>query len=139
MSLSLYLYFQGQCRDAFDHYMTVFEGEQICRQLYSDGPSEIFGNDQPDWIMHTTIKIGDTMLMGSDRSSSCEDRAGDNFAITYKPSSKDEAERLFPVLAEGGTITMPLQETFWGSYYGLCTDRFGIHWMFNCPLTPDGG
>ena len=137
MSLSIYLYFKGQCREAFDHYKSIFGAEEICRQLYSEGPSDMFGQEPGDQIMHTTIKIGDTILMGSDRAASCDEpiNPGNNFAINYQPSSTEEADRLFPKLAEGGEMTMPLQETFWGSYYGLCTDRFGVHWMFNCPLT----
>ena len=138
MSLSVYLYFDGQCAAAFDHYKSVFGAEEICRQLFSDGPPEMFVGDQPDLIMHTTIQIGDATLMGSDRASSCKEPVvnGNNFSIAYNPGSKDAADRLFPMLADGGKIKMPLQETFWGSYYGLCTDRFGVHWMFNCPLHP---
>ena len=136
MSLSIYLYFKGRCREAFDHYKSVFAATEICRQFYSEGPPEQFRDAAAEDIMHTTIQIGETMLMGSDRASTCDEAivAGNNFAITYRPSSKTEADELFPKLAEGGEITMPLQETFWGSYYGLCTDKFGIHWMFNCPL-----
>ncbi len=132
MSLSIYLYFEGCCRQAFDHYKSVFEAEEICRQFYSNGPVEMFGNEPADRIMHTTIRIGETKLMGSDRMSTHEPIVpGNNFSVTYHPSSKEEADRLFPILAEGGDITMPLQETSWGSYFGLCTDRFGILWMFN--------
>ena len=136
MALSIYLYFNGRCREAFDHYKAVFEAEEICRQLYSDGPPEMFGEEPADRIMHTSIRIGESILMGSDRVSSCEEPivSGDNFSVSYRPSSKEEADTLFPQLAAGGEITMPLQETFWGSYFGLCIDRFGIHWMFNYPL-----
>lgn len=133
MSLSTYLYFDGQCQAAFDHYLEVFSAEEICRQFYSQGPTEMFGNESPELIMHMTIRIGENILMGSDRAGSCEEELvmGDNFAITYNPPSREVADELFPKLAEGGQITMPLQETFWGSYFGLCTDRFGVHWMFN--------
>lgn len=136
MSLSVYLYFKGCCREAFDHYKSVFDAEEICCQSYSDGPPEMFGEEPADRIMHTTIRIGETNLMGSDRVSTCDEPiiVGNNFSVTYQPSSQEEADRLFPKLAEGGEITMPLQENFWGSYFGLCTDKFGIHWMFNCPL-----
>ncbi|MGI9515960.1 MAG: VOC family protein [Pirellulaceae bacterium] len=146
MSLSVYLYFKGQCREAFEHYKAVFGAEEICRQSYSDGPPEMFGDEPPDLIMHTSIRIGDSILMGSDYAASCDTQinSGDNFAITFSPDSKEQADRLFPRLAAGGEITMPLQKTFWGSYYGLCTDQFGIHWMFNLalastPVSTDAG
>lgn len=136
MSLSIYLYFNGQCGEAFEHYKSVFDAEEICCQRFSEAPTEIFGNEPSGQIMHTTIRIGETNLMGSDRVASVGESfvPGNNFCVSYTPQSTAEADRLFPTLAEGGTITLPLQETFWGSYYGLCTDRFGIHWMFNCPL-----
>ena len=139
MSLSVYLYFPGRCREAFGHYKSVFGAEEICCQLYSEGPKEMFGDQPADQIMHTTIKIGESVLMGSDRVASSKEpfTQGNNFNVTFQPPSKEEADKLFPKLAEGGEITMPLQATFWGSYFGMCTDRFGIHWMFNCPIDPD--
>ena len=139
MSLSVYLYFKGCCQEAFDHYKTVFGAEEICCQHYSDGPPDMFGQEPADRIMHTTIKIGEAVLMGSDRVTTCDEPIvhGNNFSVTYCPSSKEEADRLFPKLAHGGEITLPLQETFWGSYFGLCTDKFGIHWMFNFPMQSD--
>lgn len=136
MPLSIYLYFPGTCGEAFDHYKTVFDAEEICRQFFADGPEDIFGNQPADQIMHTTIRIGDAILMGSDFASNEPLVAGNNVIVAFTPESPEEADRLFPRLAKRGTITMPLQETFWGSYYGLCTDRFGIHWMFNCPSQP---
>ena len=136
MSLSVYLYFDGQCRAAFDHYKSVFDAEEVCCQLFSDGPKEMFGDEPADRIMHTTLNIGESVLMGSDRTTSFDEPlvASKSFSIAYKPESPAEADRIFPLLAEGGEITMPLQQTFWGSYYGMCTDRFGVNWMFNCPL-----
>ena len=137
MPLSMCLYFQGECADAFEHYKHVFEAEETCHQLYADGPPEMCDDNSKDLVMHTTIRIGDAILMGSDRTDSHDKPfvLGNNYCVCFQPSSKEEADRRFPLLAAGGEITMPMQETFWGSYYGLCTDRFGIHWMFNCPLT----
>ena len=136
MTISICLSFDGNCREAFDHYQSVFSAVEICRQTFSDGPPEIFADEPGEQIMHTSIQIGETVLMGSDRGRSQEAPylAGNNFAVSYRPSSKNEADLLFPKLADGGKITLPLHETFWGSYYGLCTDRFGVNWMFNCPL-----
>ncbi len=139
MSLSVYLYFGGQCRDAFDHYVSIFDAEEICRQTFADGPADMFEGQPSDYIMHTSIKIGDTILMGSDRAAPCDTPTvmGNNFSISYRPLSKEDADEKFAKLSTGGQTTMALQETFWGSYFGLCTDKFGIHWMFNYPLDPN--
>ena len=135
MSLSIYLYFEGTCEQAFDHYLSVFDAKEICRQKYGDAPNSMFGSTPPDHIMHTTIQINDAILMGSDRPHDCDGPfiQSNSFAISYRPKSKMEADELFAKLSAGGNINMPLQQTFWGSYYGLCTDRFGVCWMFNLP------
>lgn len=136
MSISVYLYFEGQCGEAFDHYMCIFDAQEICRQTYADGPEGMFPEQTPSQIMHATIKIGDAILMGSDRGTQCDVAAakGNNFSISYRPDSREDADRQFLALSQEGQVTMNLQETFWGSYFGLCTDKFGIQWMFNFPL-----
>ncbi len=135
-SLSVYLFFDGQCREAFEHYKKVFDAEELCVQTFADGPAEMFGNEPQDRIMHTTLRIGETMLMGSDHPENCgtPPTSGRNFSISYRPESQQESDRIFALLADGGTVDMPLQVTFWGSYFGQCTDKFGIQWMFNCPV-----
>ncbi|MEM7455912.1 MAG: VOC family protein [Planctomycetota bacterium] len=137
MSFATYLYFEGNCAAAFDHYLQTFEAAEICRQFYSDGPAELFENARPEWIMHTSIMLGDSTLMGADRVP-CPDSPlveCNNFAVMYKPATIEEAEGRFEKLAVDGTVTMPLQETFWGSYFGMCKDRYGINWIFNCALS----
>ena len=86
--------------------------------------------------MHATISIGDSFLMGSDTASnfSSPPTVGDNFSLSYTPSSREEVDEFFARLSAGGTVTMPLQETFWGSYFGSCTDKFGINWQLNYEL-----
>jgi PhnB protein len=89
MSLSVYLYFNGDCREAFDHYKSVFEAEEVCRQYFADGPADMFGDEPADCIMHTTIRIGETKLMGSDRVAACNEPIvpGNNFSVTYQRPS----------------------------------------------------
>jgi len=58
--------------------------------------------------------------------------AGNNVYIMLEPDTRTETKQLFDALSKGGTITMDLKVMFWGDYYGTCTDKFGIHWMFNC-------
>ena len=137
MSLSPYLYFDGHCRDAFEFYKSVFGGDFIVMQTYADGPPEMGVPDgEKDKIMHVSLPVGETVLMGSDTVSTFGEPAkpGNSFAISYQPKTKDEANKVFPQLAEGGSVAMELQETFWGSYFGMCKDRFGVHWMVNVDL-----
>ena len=83
--------------------------------------------------MHVSLPIGSGVLMGSDRGSFGPPIVtGNNFSLSVAPDSKEEADSLFAKLSDGGQVTMPMQDMFWGSYYGMCTDKFGINWMINC-------
>ena len=82
--------------------------------------------------MHVSLPISkETVLMGSDAGGEWAPAVtqGNNFAISIEAGSRDEADRLFNGLSAGGTVTMPLGVTFWGSYFGMFTDKFGIGWM----------
>ena len=62
---------------------------------------------------------------------------GNNISINLEPDTKEETKKLFDALAEGGKVTMELQDMFWGAYFGSCTDKFGVQWMFNCAAKPE--
>ena len=83
--------------------------------------------------MHVSLPVGGDVLMGSDTVSTMGEPAkpGNGFAVSVAPDTKEEADRLFPLLAAGGDISMPLADTFWGAYFGMCKDKFGVHWMVN--------
>jgi len=86
-------------------------------------------------VMHVELPIlGGHILMGTDAPESIGFTVtqGNNVYISLEPDTRAETERLFNALSEGGNVEMPLQEMFWGDYYGSCTDKFGIRWMFNC-------
>ena len=137
MPLNVYLTFEDNCREVFDFYRSVFGGEYLIIQTFGDGPSDMgILDSERDRIMHATISIGDSFLMGSDTASnfSSPPTVGDNFSLSYTPSSREEVDEFFARLSAGGTVTMPLQETFWGSYFGSCTDKFGINWQLNYEL-----
>jgi PhnB protein len=136
-TVNVYLTFNGNCREAFDFYKSVFGGEYPYIGTFGEMPpaegQEVKEEDR-DRIMHVTLPISqETLLMGSDSGS---DRAaqlvmGNNFSVSINAESREEAERLFGRLSAGGKITMPLSDTFWGAYFGMLTDRFGINWMVN--------
>ncbi len=134
MKLNTYLYFDGQCAEAFDFYKSVFGGEYAVMQTFGDGPPEMGVSDaEKSRIMHVSLPIGGDVLMGSDTVSSHGEPAkpASSFAISVAPDSKEQADRIFPLLAEGGGVSMPLADTFWGAYFGMCKDQFGVHWMVN--------
>ncbi len=137
MSLNIYLFFPGNCAEAFDLYRSVFGGEFLMSSTYAEGPPDMgAGEEDKDKIMHISYPIGDSVLMGSDACASWGDvkPAGGSFAISYSPATREEADEVFDRLLQGGEVQMPMQETFWGSYFGQGRDRFGVGWMINVDL-----
>ena len=140
MTLDPYLTFDKNCREAFEFYRSVFRGEFMTLQTFGDGPPNMGVPDRErDLIMHVSLPIGSSLLMGSDTSSAFGQPpvVGENFAISISPNSKDEADRLFTCLSENGQPLMPMADMFWGSYFGMCVDKFGIRWQINFEY-PDG-
>ena len=138
MSLNIYLTFDGSCEEAFDYYKSVFGGEFVVKQRFSDGPPEMQGvaKGEENRIMHVSLPVGASVLMGSDTASGHAGPVviGNNFSVSFTPKTRGEADAAFAKLKDGGKETMPMQETFWGSYFGMCTDRFGVQWMINMDL-----
>jgi PhnB protein len=137
-TVNVYLTFDGNCEEAFLFYQSVFGGEFPYIGKFNEMPpsedcapmSEEDGNK----IMHVTLPISaETCLMGSDTAGewSASFKQGNNYAVSINASSKDEADKLFNGLSAGGQVTMPMNQTFWGAYFGMFTDKFGIHWMVN--------
>jgi PhnB protein len=132
MSLDPYLYFDGDCRAAFDFYKSVFGGEFEPLMTYGDGPEGMpVPEGAEDRIMHVSLPIGSSVLMGSDAMDASGHIVGTNIHVSHGPASREACDREFAALAKGGTITMPLADQFWGAYFGNLTDKFGINWMFN--------
>ena len=136
-SVNIYLTFDGNCEEAFEFYKSVFGGEFPYVGRYKDmPPSEEAGKTVSDKdaekIMHMSLPISkETMLMGSDTGGEWASsfKQGNNFAISVNAESRDEADKVFNELSKGGQVTMPLNKTFWGDYFGMWTDKFGINWM----------
>jgi PhnB protein len=127
----LNLSFDGHCEAAFHFYERCLNAKIIFILKWGDSP--MAEEAPPEWknkIFHATLVVGDTRLQGSDPAPGSYE-APRGFAVTLSPSEGD-AERLFGELAEGGTVRMPLQETFWAFRFGVLTDRFGIPWVINC-------
>lgn len=130
-----YLNFPGNCEDAFNFYRSVFGGKfgyvgRFKKMPPMDGKT--MSPEQGEKIMHISLPISkETVLMGSDSSEEFGQvtNIGNNFSISINAKSPNEADRLYNGLSAGGTPFMPMSKTFWGSYFGMLTDKFGIIWM----------
>lgn len=127
--LTPYLAFNGNCREAMEFYKTVFGGE-LHLQTFGQAPVDASEEDKGR-IMHAELRAADLVLMASDGMPDRPVTFGDSVSLSVHPQSKEETEKLFNKLAVGGQVTMPLQDTFWGAYFGMLIDKFGIHWLFN--------
>lgn len=136
VSANTYLNFDGDCGPAFDFYRSVFGGEFQARMTFGEMPgADQIPPKQKGRIMHVSLPIGPhTCLMGSDWSEEVGGKMvrGNASWVSLQTGSKPEADRLFQGLSAGGQVTMPLSDAFWGAYFGMFIDRFGIQWMVNC-------
>jgi len=135
MSLNVYLHFNGNCREVFEFYRSVFGGDFALCSTFRDMPDQTgIAEEEKDNVLHVSYDIGEATLMGSDVPSSFGPpvEQGNNFSISYQAESRKETEDLFARVSEGGNVSMLLQDMFWGDYFGACTDKFGIGWMFSC-------
>ena len=133
--LNPYLNFDGNCEEAFNFYKSVFGGEFLTVMRFKDVPAEYQGSEsEREKIMHMALPIGQgTILMGSDTPTAMgPTKIGGNVSISIGTGSEGEASHLFKGLSAGGQVAMPLDKAFWGDYFGLLTDKFGVQWMINC-------
>lgn len=138
-TLHPYLTFNGNCEEAFKFYQSVFGGEFPYVGRFSEMLKEFAEMDLPEdfanRVMHISLPISkDCVLMGSDSFPNQDSVPGSNFSISILCDERDEVDQKFAALSEGGTVIMPLADTFWGSYFGMLTDKFGIQWMVNCEI-----
>ena len=136
-----YLVFNGTCEAAFNHYKSVFGGEFNDINKFKDMPVEEGCPPMPEelgnQIMHVSYNIGSSTLMGSDANPMQGEVAfGQNISLSVNAESREETDKVFAGLSQDGQITMPLQNTFWGAYFGMCTDKFGMMWMVNFDENP---
>ncbi len=139
ITINPYLNFNGDCKAAFDFYRSVFGGDFPYVAMYKDMPAN------PDYqlpeevrekIMHMSLPISqETVLMGADATPTFggEVAFGNNISLMINASSKAEADAIWAKLGDGATITMPLEDAFWGDYFGGLIDKFGVNWMITAP------
>ncbi len=127
-----YLNFPGNTEEAFNFYKSIFGGDFAMIQRFGDTPEA--GNvaeEDKNKIMHVGLPVGNNVLMATDAvGDMCTTlKAGNNISLSVSADSKEEADKIFNGLSEGGTIKMPMDNTFWGAYFGMVDDKFGVQWM----------
>lgn len=136
IKLNPYLTFPGNATEAIELYKRVFKVEPMTIQKFKDMPPQegmTVSHTGGERIIHAAFQVGNDMLMLSDAPEGKDSTviAGTQVQVSIHPDSKEEADRIFGLLAEGGQVTMPMAMQFWGDYFGMCKDKFGIHWMVN--------
>lgn len=140
-SVSTYLNFARNTEEAFNFYKSVFGGEfagdgiQRMSEVPPQEGQPPLKDEDKNLVMHVSLPIlGGHLLMGSDAPESMGFKVnfGNNIYINLEPDTRKEVDRLFKALSKGGKVEMEPQEMFWGDYFGSCTDKFGVQWMFNC-------
>jgi PhnB protein len=137
---STYLNFMGNTEEAFAFYASVFETKPVTpisrmRDVPPAPGMPELSEKEKNYVMHVSLPIlGGHVLMGTDAVESMGHTLtfGNNISLNLEPDTRKETERLFARLSEGGKVEMPLQDMFWGDYFGHLTDKFGVKWMFNC-------
>ena len=137
--VSIYLNFSGKTEEAFNFYKSVFKTEFATPIMYMrDVPTSPdmppLQENEKGMVMHACLPIlGGTQIMGTDSLESMghKTKIGNNMTINLEPDTREETQHLFEALSEGGSEIMPMQDMFWGAYWGCCLDRYGIRWMFN--------
>ncbi|MGH8213586.1 MAG: VOC family protein [Rhodanobacteraceae bacterium] len=135
MQLNPYLFFDGNCEAAFELYAKTLGGTIEMLMRYGDAPG---GDGNPalrNKVIHACLKFGEQRLMGSD---ACPPQhpytRPEGFNVCINVDSVGEAQRIFEAFAESGTVSVPLDKTFFAQAWGLLVDRYGTPWMINCAL-----
>ena len=139
--VNAYITFNGNCEEAFNFYKSVFGGEFQYIGRYKDIPpndNQNFFPESDQKIMHVSLPISkETILMGCDNADVSGEKTiiGNNISLSIDTADREEADRIFAKLSVGAQIKMPLSDAFWGAYFGVLRDRFGINWLINCELS----
>lgn len=132
-ALNPYLNFPGTTEEAFNLYKSVFGGEFVTVMRFKDTPDGAkLSEEEKNKIMHIALPIGDgNILMATDSLESMGHitSAGNNFHLSVGADSKENADKIFNGLSVDANVTLPMQDQFWGDYFGMLTDKFGIQWM----------
>jgi PhnB protein len=133
MKFVTYLNFNGTCREAFEFYAKTLKGEILAMHTHASVPPE--HQISPEWkdkIMNAHLRVGDQELMGADAPPQWF-KGVEGFHVSIQIDDEKEGKRIFDALADGGTVTLPYEPTFWAKRFAMLRDRFGTPWMINVP------
>lgn len=132
MQFTPYLNFDGNCEEAFRFYEKCLGGKIETMTPFGETPAcEHVGPEDRDKIMHACLVVGEQRLMGSDCTTAYPYEGVKGASVAVAVDDPADAERIFNALSEGGTVTMPLQQTFWAAKFGMLVDRYGVPWLIN--------
>jgi PhnB protein len=137
MQFTPYLNFNGNCKEAFEFYARVLGGKIETMMTHGDSP--IANEVPPAWhdrVLHASLLVGDEYLLASDSPPEHYEKPAGLYVSVHLTDAA-EADRIFYAFAEGGTVTMPIEKTFWAERFGMVVDRYGTPWMINCELPVD--
>lgn len=137
MKLYPYLSFKGNCEEALDFYTDALDAHIVRIGRYGESPMPVKEEDK-NKIIHARLQFGDALLMASDVIN--EDKFGrsGDISLSVECETEEQLDSVFSKMSKGGTVSMPLADQFWGAKFGMLTDKFGIHWMFNYEKKPAG-
>ncbi|MBC6606149.1 VOC family protein [Hymenobacter sp. BT188] len=133
--LNPYLSFDGNCREAMTFYQQCLGGELMIQEVAGSPAAEHMPANAQNGVLHASLTTGDIIIFGSDAGGQKITR-GNTVSLSLNCSSEEEITTWFQKLAEGGNVTMPLDDTFWGAKFGMLTDRFGMDWLLNYDKEP---
>ena len=133
-----YLFFGGRCEEALNFYRAALGAEVGMVMRFKDSPEPPPpGKLQPGFenkVMHSEFRVGDSLVMASDGCN--EESSFSGFSLSISVAAETDARRIFSALSQGGSVTMPINKTFWSPAFGMLTDKFGIGWMVSVPGKP---
>lgn len=136
MQLATYIFFYGRCEEALEFYKTALGGTYEL-QRNAEMPAEMNHGVPADWrnkVMHSTFKAPGITFMASDgRDAKPVDPDGGNISLGLAAPDRTAGERVFKALSQGGNVTMPMDDAFWGGRFGIVQDRFGNEWLLTSP------
>lgn len=133
MKTNLHLAFQGNCDAAFGFYEKVFQTKRLMTMRYSEAPPEMpVPAGAANLVMHTALPLGGITLMGADAPPGKGQPLG-GFQISVEDPDEATVRRIFAALSEGGSVSMPLAQTFFSPLFGMCIDKYGVGWMVSVP------
>lgn len=130
-TINPYLNYPGTAEEAFNFYKSIFGGDLFIMRFGETAEGTNLPEELKDKMMHIALPIGGNVLMATDALEEMGHKAtpGTNFHISVNTDSEQETDRIFNALSAGGHVTVPVEKMFWGAYFGMLTDKFGIQWM----------